>query len=287
LTDSLRYMMLLRDKSLKVAKLKKTAAAFNYKELRNLTTSAIRHEKRGHLQYALRSGDRRPLWQDLKSSNIYNKNNNTKLPTHLLDVDMINSHFCSFMTGNNADPILIDYYKYNVSVADTLVDISDVESALDSIKSQAVGADGVSLKMLLLCCPFILPVITQLINTCPLESVFPDCWKFSIVTPVPKTNSPATVSDLRSIAILPVLLKVLERIIGTQIRFSLDKNDILPNEQSGSRKGFSCASALAKVTDDIFRGIDDNMVTILVLLNYSKAFDTLDHSTLLTVMHNI
>lgn len=58
----------------------------------------------------------------------------------------------------------------------------------------------------------------------------------------------------------------------------------LPAHQSSFRKRYSCTTALINITDDIIRATDSGMLTALVLLDYSKAFDSIDHEILMAIM---
>lgn len=106
----------------------------------------------------------------------------------------------------------------------------------------------------------------------------------AVVQPIPKTGNPILFSDLRPISVLPAMSKVLEKIMSIQLRQHLEENKILPLVQSGYREGHSCSTALAAVLDDVLRATDNGLVTVLVLLDYSKAFDTVNHSILLSIL---
>lgn len=93
--------------------------------------------------------------------------------------------------------------------------------------------------------------------------------------------------DLRPVSILPALSKVVERIVEQQLRRYLDENKFLPLYQSGFRSGHSCLTALTCVVDDIITALDRGMVTVLVLLDYSRAFDTVNHTLLLNCLKYI
>uniref|UniRef100_V5GR23 Putative RNA-directed DNA polymerase from transposon BS n=1 Tax=Anoplophora glabripennis TaxID=217634 RepID=V5GR23_ANOGL len=97
-------------------------------------------------------------------------------------------------------------------------------------------------------------------------------------------NTPRELKDLRPISILPALSKILEYIVKDQIMNHLTINNILPVEQSGFREGHSCSTALLNVTDHIFRATDSGLCSILVLLDYSKAFDTISHDILENIL---
>ena len=163
----------------------------------------------------------------------------------------------------------------------------EVARELMSIKSGAIGSDGLNIKMINYCCPHILPCIRDIINTCISCGRFPDAWKKSIVLPLPKNKNPKACSDLRPVSILPVLSKLLEKILYNQLMTYIVANNILPIEQSGFRAGFSCTTALMNIVDDIVRATDKGKATILCLLDYSKAFDRIDHRLLSSILHYV
>ena len=64
----------------------------------------------------------------------------------------------------------------------------------------------------------------------------------------------------------------------------LEKLSILYQYQFGFRKGHSTAQAIAEIADNLRKSIDNNMYTCGVFLDFSKAFDTVNHSILLKKM---
>lgn len=86
---------------------------------------------------------------------------------------------------------------------------------------------------------------------------------------------------------MPVLSKVVEKIMNYQIRDHINRYNILPPHQSGFRAGYSCATALLGVIDDIIMDIDSGKTTALILLDYSKAFDTISHEILFSILHYV
>ena len=75
--------------------------------------------------------------------------------------------------------------------------------------------------------------------------------------------------------------KLLERILYTQIIEFVESNKLLPRYQSSYRKGHSCETAMLKVVGDVQQMLRDKNYVVLVLLDSSAAFDTVDHSILL------
>lgn len=104
---------------------------------------------------------------------------------------------------------------------------------------------------------------------------------------MPKISAPESLSDLRPISILPAMAKVCERVLEKQLKAYVQKYNIISQYQSGFRTGYSCETALLEVTDNIFSSLDENKFVLLVLLDFSKAFDTVNHEILLAILQHI
>jgi hypothetical protein len=87
-------------------------------------------------------------------------------------------------------------------------------------------------------------------------------------------------SDYRPISILPVLAKAFENVMYEQMVNYVDRNGLISSFQSGFRPGYSKATDIARVSDDIRPNMESNQATILVLLDFSKAVDIVCHSFL-------
>lgn len=291
--DNVKDLMKLRDRALSRYKKNKTAAnRESYKELRNLTTLTIKNEKKAFLNAKLSNSDN--VWQELKKYCGGIQRNKIEIPESLKKPNEINNFFRNSIPITSIDhKDIIEHYTNNIKESVTSafhfqqVSEIDVLNTIIHIKSNAVGTDGLTIGVIKLCCPFILPYLTHVINFCLRNSVYPDEWKRALVTPLPKTNEPTEFKDLRPISVLSCLSKVLEKLSNKQLTEHVEKNLILPETQSGFRQHHGCSTALANVSDDIFRATDEGKVTVLALLDYSKAFDTLNHRILLAVLHYI
>ena len=78
-----------------------------------------------------------------------------------------------------------------------------------------------------------------------------------------------------------IFSEVLERIIRKQVSSFIDKEGCLNSTQHGFRSGRSCLSALLSVSDDIMHMLEDGGSVDMVYLDFSKAFDKVDHGILL------
>uniref|UniRef100_A0A8C1UV32 Reverse transcriptase domain-containing protein n=1 Tax=Cyprinus carpio TaxID=7962 RepID=A0A8C1UV32_CYPCA len=133
------------------------------------------------------------------------------------------------------------------------------------------------------------PVVLRIINNSLCTGVVPAALKTAAVTPVPKTNNMDfnNLNKFRPISNLPFLGKILEQTVASQLFSHLSSNDLFEPFQSGFRKLHSTETALVKVTNDLLMASDSGRLSILILLDLSAAFDTIDHSILITRLETI
>jgi hypothetical protein len=156
-----------------------------------------------------------------------------------------------------------------------------IKLAFRSIKTRATGTDEVSINMIMPILEILLPCLTNIFNSSIISTVFPSCWKQALVTPVPKQRRPTDVTHFRPIRILTVFSKALDKLIYDQIVIFLNRNSLFDNFQSGFRRCHSTTTALLRISEDIRLSFGYKKCTILVLLDFSKAFDCVIHKILL------
>ena len=88
-------------------------------------------------------------------------------------------------------------------------------------------------------------------------------------------------SSYRPISNLRFVSKATEKIVASRLDTHLKDGDLYQLFQSAYRAGHSTEMALTRVHNDILRDIDNGQCVILILLDLSSAFDTVDHSILL------
>lgn len=294
ITDNIKLLFKLRDNALRRFKRTKREAHWDYyKLLRNFTNRAVNNEKKAYLRYKL-SNKTSPklLYKELKKLNVYCRKSNSNIPDELSDVEMLNDFFIKSAKSQHSPNLNILNKLINSKKEVSLFSFKEVNdnvvySRLLSIKSNAIGADEVGLDMLLYCCPYIIKYLTHIINTSINSATFPSQWKAVHVLPLSKVKNPTQYKDIRPISILCTAAKIYEKVLYEQIQRHLDDNQIIPSNQSGFRRNYSCNTTLLSITDDIIAASDNNLLTILVLLDYSKAFDRINHQLLLGVLHFI
>ena len=116
---------------------------------------------------------------------------------------------------------------------------------------------------------------------------FPDTWKCAMIRPLMKNINAGTVDlTYRPVFNLKYFSKILERLALKQVVDHCESNELLPNNQSAYRKGFSCETMLLKLADEILNGIEEKSISALVALDLSAAFDACNHKILLETFQN-
>ena len=125
------------------------------------------------------------------------------------------------------------------------------------------------------------PVVARLINFSFSSGSFTSRWKTPKVCPLYKKGESRDVQNFRPISVLPVLSKVIERHVHDSLYSYLTENNLIYPRQSGFRKNHSTDTALIQVIDELLFSLDKNRVSGMVLVDYCKAFDKVDHGLLL------
>ncbi|KAF2351996.1 Reverse transcriptase domain [Trinorchestia longiramus] len=168
------------------------------------------------------------------------------------------------------------------------VSLQEIRRILYSLKNtKAVGHDNISLLYIKDSFNFTSPLFHLIINTSIAANKFPDQWKHSIIKPLHKADDINTASNYRPISLLPVLSKILEKVISNQLSTYLDKSNLLHPNQCAYRKHTSTQDALLNITEKIYSDIDTKNVTLLLLLDLSETFDSVEHKRLLQKISNL
>ena len=120
-----------------------------------------------------------------------------------------------------------------------------------------------------------------------MSSVFPAAWKISEVVPLPKDGDHELANNNRPVSLLPAASKVCERIALNQLTSYMNKNNRLTEYQSGNKAMHSCETLNVFMTDKALEAMDSKKLMLMVLLDLSKAFDSLKHATLLVKLPSL
>lgn len=254
-----------------------------FKSARKDVTKSINAAKSKFYQQKFSTAiDSKSKWQIIREIGIGKRG--SCIANSGVDVDKLNEKFVNIHIDSPEQNL---YDELNIVPAETsfsfrCVNQLEVRKSLLSIKSNAEGLDGINPRFLKLIVPKLLPFLTHLFNTILTKSIFPDVWKKAKIIPIPKNNG-----EFRPIAILPCLSKAMENIMKNQINVYINERNLLTEKQSGFRQRRSCTTVLIDVVEELRSKLDNDMVSFLVLLDHSKAFDTVDHLTLLTKLQKL
>ena len=122
----------------------------------------------------------------------------------------------------------------------------------------------------------------QSLNT----GTLPNDWLTANITPVYKKGSRSIPSNCRPIYLTSVCSKVMEHIVFHSIMQHVQDHGILSEFQHGFRPGYSCQTQLIDFIENIQHAMDQQKQADLILLDFSKAFNTVSHQRLLTKLWN-
>jgi hypothetical protein len=160
------------------------------------------------------------------------------------------------------------------------------QSAIEKIVSSSSGAscsiDPIPTWLLKECKQELIPVITKIVNMSMSSGIFPESMKKAMVRPLIKKPSldPTDFKNYRPVSNLSFVSKVIEKSVAGQLKSYLLNSNIEEKFQSAYRAKHSTETAMLKIVNDIRCCIDKGQSVVLVLLDLSAAFDTVDYDIL-------
>ena len=151
----------------------------------------------------------------------------------------------------------------------------------------STGPDGIPVKFVKMVADSIADPLTAIINNCIRKYYFPKAWKNARISPIPKVDQPKSEEHFRPISILPTLSKVFEKLVALQMTTFCESESVLRDTISSFRKGHSTNTVLMGMRDDLLRAMKKGEVTLMVLADFSKAFDTVNYKVLITKLSTL
>ena len=179
------------------------------------------------------------------------------------------------------------FYSGAPMIEFTATTLEEVIAAINSLPNKQCSLDPIPTWLLKKASHIIGPFLVKLYNRSFTDGRLPLSFKSSYITPIlkkPNLDNGDT-NSYRPISNLPVISKLLERLILTRITNHLNVNNLYPTNQSAYRQCHSTETAVIKVFSDVLGAADHGKLTLLALLDLSSAFDTVDHEILLQRLH--
>ena len=296
LTSQIKTLMNDRDKQLK--KYRKTKSDFDKRDFqnkRNQVNILLRKSKANYNKELLNenSNDPAKFWKTLKS--IYPVSSNESQRTQPFEVDdektsdekKIANGFKSFFSSIIrtlkskaftmkdfiwSKPIIVDPRTYKtfrfkqVSPADVCGHLKKLQ------RKKATGCDDLPSTFLKDSRNAIKSPLSHVINLSMKSGIVPTEWK---------TGPRAGFDNYRPISILPIVSKVIEKIVHKQLITFLEENKLLNSHQFGFRNKMSTEHAVTIFIDSIRKKVDQGNLVGACFIDLSKAFDTISHSKVL------
>ena len=245
------------------------------------------------------SSDPKQFWKEIQQNLHFGKNKKTSTQFAVKTTDN------RVVTGKDSVEPLNDYY---VNVGATLaskftaiwappkipqivpnihlmtfrfIGTKEVLALVNGLKeNKSSRIDGVNTKYLKDALKILIIEFTHLINLCLDHGIMPKKWSVGTITPVPKVGISHAMSDYRPISVLPSPSKIIERAVYNQIVYHLESHGLLDKRQHGFRKDHSTCSAIFDLCQYFYDNLDKRQCISCVFIDYSKAFDTIDHEIL-------
>jgi len=176
---------------------------------------------------------------------------------------------------------------------ETMIDFArttdeEVEKIIKEAKKSTCELDPIPTSLLKECVNAVLSNTTKIMNLSLSSGSVPSCLKHAIIRPLLKKShlDHDTLKNYRPVSNLPFLSKVLEKIVARRLLKHMDDHNHHEIMQSAYKQYHSTETALIRVQNDILTHLDNKRGVVLVLLDLSAAFDTIDHVTLLHQLHH-
>ena len=228
------------------------------------------------------------LWPTKNQSNHINS-----LCGATTDIDManiMNEHFASVGANlSSGFPVCDDYMLPREPPTFNLLHVSH-STVFEHLKelnaSKSCGIDGLTARLLRDTGDALVTVLTHIFNLSIDTNIFPEQWKTAIVTPLYKDGERSLPNNYRPISLLPIISKLLEKVVHEQVYAFLRYKNFFSDNQSGFRKGHSTTTCLIDFLDGIYNDIENGVVSGVLFLDLKKAFDSVEHYILLRKLRN-
>ena len=224
---------------------------------------------------------------------LMNRRSKPKLPEHeniqdVMEIQKIRLHLDTVTDTDVSQPTSESSYPDSSPVRAMshfiTVTPDEISKLILGSPTKSCDLDPIPTWMVKLHLDLLLPPITDIINMSLTSGVVPESMRHALVTPLLKKQSldPENPKNYRPVSNLPFVSKILEKVVAKQLLDHMETNGLHEPLQSAYRCGHSTETALVRVQNDLLRAVDRKQGIILVLLDLSAAFDTIDHDILLS-----
>ena len=276
-----------------------------YKEYRRSVNVLKRHDKKAFYckLFEKISNNTKTVWSVLNS--LCKKTRNRTEITELLYngelwsnpkdvVNALNDHFASAGTktqknieATDRDP-LVSVTNCNTKLSKVHVTDIEIERIVNQLKPKmSSGIDGLSNDFLKKIFVSIRVPLTDVITKSLRDGIFPSAMKIAKINPLFKGGSNEICDNYRPISLLPVMSKIIEKIVYKRTVFHLNENNLIYCKQFGFRKNHGTSDAINLLLAEILEKWDKGFSVIGVFIDLRKAFDTVSHQLILSKLSKL
>lgn len=272
-----------------------------FRESHEQVITLINEAKKDHYQSKVKNAkDQKALFKVVNT--LFNHSKDLSLPQHessQILANKFNEFFVQKIAKIRQELILISdktSSSNHISASETPSTLSEFEPASEeevkriimSSKSKYCIQDPIPTTLLKDCLEPLLPCLTQIINLSLSQGVMPASLKKSLVVPLLKKANldVEAFKNFRPVSNLAYLSKTVERLIAKRLKKHMDANMLHEPLQSAYKEFHSCETALLRVQNDILMAVDGKKCVLLILLDLSAAFDTVDYHKLFSLLAN-
>ena len=111
--------------------------------------------------------------------------------------------------------------------------------------------------------------------------IIPSAYKLQQIVPLHKKGPKTNAVNYRPVSLTSHVIKIFERVLRNKLMMYLEKNKLLNSNQHGFRRNNSCLTQLLAHVDYILQFLREDLEVDTIYIDYSKAFDKVDHGLLL------
>lgn len=176
-------------------------------------------------------------------------------------------------------------YSSNTSMFLMPLNNNELIKHIHSLKNNSSpGIDGISSKIVKKFHVYILDPLKHIINLIFKTGVIPNHFKTTVVTPIHKAGNKTRINNYRPISLINTFAKIFEKCLKDRLIKFLDANNILSKNQFGFTRGLSTCDAIYELVKQVTDNLNNDDRCIAVFLDLAKAFDTVPHEALLTIL---
>ena len=303
ITPHIKYHIKLRDQIFKKWKhSKNTQDRRDFQKQRNKTTKLINSAKIKSISLQLKEAKA----DFAKTWHIINKITGRKTETNI--DEKVTKHFHNIeseaLTSQFLNTFINEIQKLKIDCNEQLTDINKPQEAEIDFKFKKItieeinkiikqmdakkspGIDKIRIKDLKNN-DNLTTIITDIINQSLEHGKIPDVMKISTIRPIYKSGKHNDTKNYRPISILNSVEKILEHVVHEQISRHLIENQLITEHQFGFQKNKSAEQCLHKFTQCLNKSLQNNLHTLTLFLDFSKAFDILSHEVIINNLKRI